>query len=359
MSSGRFSYRIPLFEIGKYDLVVASGMGFSTTKTQTIHVLSESVLSGKKAISEFSVPLKIDSLEFVREESSDLTPVNVLKLPQTNSHVFWTVKISQPGTETLVRKSMGDIALDISDAVRFDSLKPVRVSVSVAESSTSFSMDAFTVEKTLFDAEMFLAPSYAVEKKEAVTVSVSGSEAIVRTNLAPGGPNLRTEIYLTAPNGNVTAHVFPSSETGTDGYIVKGRPATLTIPLSESGQYLVEVMYSTGFPAYNGPIVHRSGVAPILPSEYDLMTKDTDSDISVAPQNALRFINAIRKKVGKPTLVLDASLERLARFKAEDMAEHNYVGHDDSAGAKINGTAKRAGIEIRSGLGENVAGGSV
>lgn len=196
-------------------------MGFSTTKTQTVHVLAESAVSGKKAVSEFLVPIKLDSLEFVREESSDLTPVNVLKLPKTGPRVFWTVKISQPGVETLVRRSMGDIAFDVSDAVRFDSSKPVRVSVSAAESSTPFSMDAFTVEKTLFDAEMPLAPSYAVEKKEAVTVAVSGSEAIVRTNLASGGPNLRTEAYLTAPDGNVTAHVFPSSETGSDGYVAK------------------------------------------------------------------------------------------------------------------------------------------
>ncbi len=196
-------------------------MGFSTTKTQTIHVLSESAVSGKKPVSEFSVPLKIDSLEFVREESSDLTPINVLKLPKTDSRIFWTVRISQSGAETLVRKSMGDVAFDVSDAVRFDSSKPVRVTVSAAESSTPFSMDAFTAEKTVFDAEISLAPSYAIEKKEAVTVSVSGSEAVVRTNLASGGPNLRTEAYLTAPNGNVTAHVFPSSETGGDGYVAK------------------------------------------------------------------------------------------------------------------------------------------
>lgn len=340
-------------------MVVASGMGFSTTKTQPIYVLPESAVVGKRALSEFSTPIQMGAPEFVREESSDLTPINVLKLPKTGARILWTVKISQPGIEPLVRRSMGDVAFEVSDAARFDSSKPVRVSISAAESSTPFSMDTFSTEKTVFDAEMPLAPSYVVEKKEAVTVSVSGSEAIVRTNLASGGPNLRTEAYLMAPNGDVTPHVFPSSETGADGYVAKGRSATLRIPLSNPGQYLVEVMYSNGFPAYNGPIVHQSGVASILPNEYDSMGKDTDSDVSVAPQNALRFINAIRKKAGKPALVLDSNLERLARFKAEDMAENNYVGHDDSAGAKINGTAKRAGIEIGSSLGENVAGGSV
>ena len=70
-------------------------------------------------------------------------------------------------------------------------------------------------------------------------------------------------------------------------------------------------------------------------------------------------MNALRKKVGKNALVTDSTLETLARFKANDMADHNYVGHDDSTGQKINGTAKRAGIAVTGGMGENVAGGSV
>ena len=41
------------------------------------------------------------------------------------------------------------------------------------------------------------------------------------------------------------------------------------------------------------------------------------------------------------------------------MADHNYVGHDDSRGEKIGHTAKRAGIPVTGSLGENVAGGSV
>ena len=89
------------------------------------------------------------------------------------------------------------------------------------------------------------------------------------------------------------------------------------------------------------------------------MTKETDSDLSDVSANALRFVNAIRKKAGKPALVSDSTLESLARFKANDMAENNYVGHNDSAGQKINGTAKRAGIAVSGSMGENVAGGSV
>lgn len=96
-----------------------------------------------------------------------------------------------------------------------------------------------------------------------------------------------------------------------------------------------------------------------MPNEYDAVTKETDSNLSDVVPNALRFMNAIRKKAGKSPLSSDETLERLAQFKANDMADHNYVGHDDSAGQKITGTAKRAGVEISGSVGENVAGGSV
>ena len=96
-----------------------------------------------------------------------------------------------------------------------------------------------------------------------------------------------------------------------------------------------------------------------MPNEYDSVTKETDSNLSDVVPNALRFINAIRKKVGKSALVGDETLQELAQFKANDMASHNYVGHDDSSGQKITGTAKRAGIQVYGSVGENVAGGSV
>lgn len=96
-----------------------------------------------------------------------------------------------------------------------------------------------------------------------------------------------------------------------------------------------------------------------MPNEYDAVSKETDSNLSDVVPNALRFINAIRKKAGKEPLVSDSALQNLAQFKANDMAANNYVGHDDSAGQKITGTAKRAGIEIAGSVGENVAGGSV
>ncbi|MFB0964400.1 MAG: septal ring lytic transglycosylase RlpA family protein, partial [Patescibacteria group bacterium] len=105
-----FSYEIPLLEVGKYDLVVASGMGFSTNKTQPIYVLSDDALAGKKTLSSTPVSMSVNELRFVRKESSDLTPLNVLDLPSIGKKALRTVKISQEGKSDLVRRSMGDVA---------------------------------------------------------------------------------------------------------------------------------------------------------------------------------------------------------------------------------------------------------
>ena len=354
-----FSYEVPLLEVGKYDLVVASGMGFSTNKTQPIHVLSEDTLAGRKTLSDVPVSMVVNDLRFVRKESSDLTPLNLLDLPAIGKKALRTVRIAQDGKTTLMRRSMGDVAFFPEDAEGFDANKPVRVTVTAAESSTDFSMDVFGAETVVFDAELPLVSAYATERKEAVSASVDGSTLKIRTDLASDGPALRTEAYLVSPDGNVKTLRFDASDIDSEGSVVRGRKVELSVPLADVGQYLVEVMYSNGFPAFNGPVVHKGSVVALMPNEYDAVTKETDSNLSDVVPNALRFMNAIRKKAGKSPLSSDETLERLAQFKANDMADHNYVGHDDSAGQKITGTAKRAGIEISGSVGENVAGGSV
>lgn len=172
-TSGKaFSYEVPLLETGKYDLVVASGMGFSTSKTQPIHVLADSAVAGRKTLSSVPVSMTVNELRFVRKESSDLTPMNVLDLPAIGKKTLRTVTVSQEGKEPLVRRSMGDVAFYPDDAARFDPNKSVRVKISAAESSTDFSIDVFGVETVVFDQVLPLVSAYATERKEPISASV-------------------------------------------------------------------------------------------------------------------------------------------------------------------------------------------
>ncbi len=108
----------------------------------------------------------------------------------------------------------------------------------------------------------------------------------------------------------------------------------------------MEINYDNGFPAYNGPVIYGE-ILPVYPNAYDSVRKEVwKSDVSTAAAESLSFVNAIRMKSGKSALTLDDTLNALATIKANDMAEHKNLSHTDSNGDKINGTAKRNGIQL-------------
>ena len=116
---------------------------------------------------------------------------------------------------------------------------------------------------------------------------------------------------------------------------------------------MVEVNYDTGFAAFNGP-VYLGAMLPILPNEIDALSKDLAQDISTAKKEGFEYVNVLRKKAELPPLTEDATLNSIALVKANDMAEHDYIGHTDSNGGTISETAKKAGIHITGRIGENV-----
>jgi uncharacterized protein YkwD len=359
-ADGTFRYEYPLDETGRYEMVVASGMGFSTTRTQSFFVLPDSAIEGKRLESTPSPEFVLQHPEFERLEGSDLSPVNLLRLPESREPLLRTVRISQPGVPILMKRSMGNVAFLPSDAERFDPNKPVRMTVSVSKASTAFSIDAYSEEFRAYDAEIPLAPSYITERKETVSATVENSVLrISGSSSKTDDPPLKGEAYLILPSGLVETKKFPSVHLDASGHVKPGTLAVLETPLSQKGQYLVEVMYANGFPAYNAPVIFGTPVAALLPNEYDFANKDSSTDLSSIGADALRYVNAIRSKLDKSALRLDPTLMRLAQAKADDMAANNYVGHDDSHGEKIVGTAKRMGIPLSGSVGENVAGGSV
>jgi len=205
---------------------------------------------------------------------------------------------------------------------------------------------------------MQLAPGYKTEKNENITTSVEQDNLVIH-GFIPKGVNTDPEVVLTLPSGNVAKYPLDKSAIDSDGFLKRGVVFEKTIPLKESGEYLVEMNYNTGFAAYNGPIIHGDFL-PILPSSYDSATKGITGSLDAVRIQSLKFINTLRDTVGETPLSLDDTLNTLATIKANDMAEHNYLSHYDSQGEKITGTAKRNGISLSgNSIGENVAGGNV
>ena len=359
-SNGAFDYEYPLDESGEYEMVVASGMGFSTNKVAGLTVLPDSAIAGRMGVLAKVSGYPPFEPHFERHESSDLSPIVVLPFPDTGENVFKTLRISQEGRETIVRRSMGDVALLPSETQAFDATKPVDVRITVSRSSTRFSMDASPEEVEIYSGKVPIVSSYSAEKKEDVSVTPEPSGIRLSVSAPASGTPIRGETYLTLPSGDVMTEAFPNDSLDSNGYLQAGKKSVLSVPLTLTGKYLLEVMYSNGFAAYNAPFTFGSPVVATLPNEYDGASKDVGTvDAATVSADALRFVNALRTKVGKTNLGTDADLTRLAQFKAEDMADHNYVGHDDSKGEKITGTAKRAGVALLGGVGENVADGSV
>jgi uncharacterized protein YkwD len=65
--------------------------------------------------------------------------------------------------------------------------------------------------------------------------------------------------------------------------------------------------------------------------EDKITKKDIESiSLATAQNKSIAQVNALRKKIGTTSLSFDPTLNALAKIKAQDMADNNYVGHTDS-----------------------------
>jgi uncharacterized protein YkwD len=98
-------------------------------------------------------------------------------------------------------------------------------------------------------------------------------------------------------------------------------------------------------------------VGPPLQVQMQFVPADAVLDPAERPQDAnvlLRDLNAIRSAQGLTPLAMDATLCRIARQHALDMAEKNYFNHDSQDGETPFDRMNRAGYRFGY-AGENMA----
>jgi len=105
-SSGRFLYRVPLRQAGKYKMILTSGNAFETTTTLSFTTLPRSIISGKKTFASVAQD-KITTLPISRQESLNLTPVDLMLLDENK---YYELRMAQ-GSKTLSTFGMGGISL--------------------------------------------------------------------------------------------------------------------------------------------------------------------------------------------------------------------------------------------------------
>lgn len=335
-------------------MVIAAGLGFKTSTFLDITVLEDSLFSAKKLISPIKTPGALDTLDVERIELPDLTSLYLFHFASPELHTLTLTN----GKETYIYKGFSVIAVRGDTFRSMDITTPISVEVTTAQSSTVFSHDTYTIPVTIFSKTMTLTPGYKEDKSENITVIEENGSILIR-GVVPKGKNVKSDIMITLPNGNVEKYSFDRESIDTDGYMKRDTIFEKTIPIKQIGLYLVEVNYDNGFAAYNGPITYGD-ILPVYPNEYDSVEKNINkSDSSRVAIESLKSINNIRARSGKPALSLDDTLNNLATIKANDMATHNNLSHTDSNGDKIAGTAKRNNIEVTGGVGENIAGGNI
>lgn len=173
--NGHFSYAYPLEEVGTYNIVVASGLGFKTNVFAQITVLNTDTFAGKKLFASSETFPKIDTLDIERIEFSDLKALYRIRFPTQD---FYTLSIDN-GVQSKTFQGIGSIALRSDTFVSFDSGKSVSVKVTVQKNSTSFTHDTYTSPVTVFEKTMTLAPGYKTEKKENIQVSRVGNNILI------------------------------------------------------------------------------------------------------------------------------------------------------------------------------------
>jgi uncharacterized protein YkwD len=72
-------------------------------------------------------------------------------------------------------------------------------------------------------------------------------------------------------------------------------------------------------------------------------------------RRAFDLINAERRATGRPQLVWDAELSRMARYHSSNMARRGFFNHVDRDGLDLTGRAAVLGIRGWKALGENIA----
>lgn len=173
--NGHFGYIYPLEEVGTYNLVVASGLGFKTNVFAQITVLNADTFAGKKLFISSETFPKIDTLNIERIEFSDLKAIYRVNFPTQD---FYTLSIGN-GVQSKTFQGIGSIALRSDTFASFDQNKPVSVKVTVQKNSTPFTHDTYTSPVTVFEKTMTLAPGYKTEKKENIQVNRVGNNILI------------------------------------------------------------------------------------------------------------------------------------------------------------------------------------
>lgn len=172
----------------------------------------------------------------------------------------------------------------------------------------------------------------------------------------PEGRNVRSDWYVTFPNGSVEKYEVPKTLVRSGAFIQNTKKIQLSLPARTTGTYLIETVDESGVAYFNIPV--RVGMVwnvldPISPE----MRSQVRKNLKLIKINSIQALNKLRASQDQNLIVEDTVLTEVAQSKAEDMAKRGYLGHVNPEGKRIGDLLIDANIPYTS-VGENIAGGS-
>lgn len=335
-TTGEFSY--PLSFHGPewdYSLIIASGNSFNTS----LH---------------YSIRLVANQTIVVPVSSQGIRPVFSSTLPpylSIGSDIWASMTITQ-GKK--ISRTQGKILSFSGLALQYWA---ARVSLQGFHLTSPSSLDRSTSTGVAWTGSIYIDRTREMIGRDAVSLRVLRSLGTMQFRI-PQGKQVKSTYYLTIPDGDVTEGKFAPQYVGTDGYLRTGVTIKQSFVLGNPWVYKIETVASNGYAYFNLPI-SRSIYYGVIDTLSDLERNTLRPEGSLVTTDIIASINTLRQWLWRSTVSMDPTLQRLAQFKATDMATYSYVWHTTHAGLDIIAFADSQGIDIVGTIGENVAWGNV
>lgn len=335
------SFQIPVTfpnVVWKYYIIIASGNSFSISNPEIITLINKNT-----ALSGNTFPF-----------SNTIKPIIVYeKSPYLyfGSNIWANFKIIQGKNK--IQKSgkiivLKDIALKEGNA---------KISINGFGLSTPSSLDQIQWSWKSWIGNIYLDRMRDNIWKELVSLRVIRNFWIMQFRIKKW-VKIKSEYYLTSPNGIVTKYSFPKENIDSNWFLRTEILIKEAFPIPDSGIYKIETVLNNGYAYFNLPIskIQFWSIVQVF-SESQVSTLRNDK--SKVENNILIKINTLREGLNMDPLLLDSSLSDLAQKKAMDMAKYNYVWHTTNDGMSLIEFASAQNIPINGSIWENVAGWNV
>ena len=196
----------------------------------------------------------------------------------------------------------------------------------------------------IIDIPSHISPNQTFEivVKPKTDISADGAVILPNGNVAKMG--LQSEFVSPTKNSN-----------GIDVYTASNNELTLSYKPVTSGVHFAEINNADALAAINIPLYFNNDypIIPNLSELHDGQTEDLGDDINAIRNQTLTLLNSSRNEHGKSNLIIDSSLNSLAQFRSDDMANNNYFSHWNEDGVSANDL--RRNYAISQVVAENIA----